>query len=634
MYRIFHICILLIAITGIRASAQEQVIPGEQSVMVPFEVMSRYARSGTAEHCFNGIDDDGDGLIDCADGDCQVLANGGFENVPTAQTPNAFVTFPQYPTFMGSWAAVNIDGEVFYQSGSRPAFEGNRYASLLQNSGANPRTPWNEISWGAGGYDRFLFIANTQPGATYNMVFHHAGDDRYGYFGDQTLVQVQSMDTDYYYDTLVATPGYFDWTAVQLTFNADDETNSVAILFSALGNGTASVLVDDLKLCGEVIHHIIAVDDEATAIMDMPVSIEVLANDLNLPDAGLTVNTLGSSLPQHGSVEIEPDGSITYTPDPGFSGADSFQYEICNTRTYAQQCDQATVRIIVQSAPQVSVDTFVIAMEEDASLELCDEYFEISDPDMVSICQDGAYGNCVINEFSCTEFYPDADYYGNDTICVVQCSNAVCDTGVFIIEVLPVNDAPLAKNDKAATIEGTTVSINVTANDSDPRDGGPVDPASLVILRSPDHGFAHTTSEGTIVYSPEPGFSGKEQLQYMVFDLGTPMPALSDTAWVEILVEAGHEEIRCMIPEAFSPNGDGLYDQFRIECAAYYPEMELHIYDRYGNQMYRSGSGYNNDWDGTSMNNNKPLREGTYFWVVNFNDEHTKDRAGHVLIWR
>ena len=115
------------------------------------------------EDCQNGVDDDGDGLIDCADGDCQVLDNGGFESVPTSTAPNSFVTFPQYPNFLGSWAAVNIDGEVFYESASRPAFEGHRYASLLQNAGANPKQAWNENTWQAGGYDRFLFIENTFP---------------------------------------------------------------------------------------------------------------------------------------------------------------------------------------------------------------------------------------------------------------------------------------------------------------------------------------------------------------------------------------------------------------------------------------------------------------------------------------
>lgn len=57
----------------------------------------------------------------------------------------------------------------------------------------------------------------------------------------------------------------------------------------------------------------------------------LLANDTD-PDPGtvLTVNTSPVSAPANGSLLLQADGSFTYTPNPGFTGADSFQYEVCD----------------------------------------------------------------------------------------------------------------------------------------------------------------------------------------------------------------------------------------------------------------------------------------------------------------
>lgn len=52
----------------------------------------------------------------------------------------------------------------------------------------------------------------------------------------------------------------------------------------------------------------------------------VLAND-QLP-SGLPVEVVLVTPPQHGTVELAPDGNFVYTPDPNYDGPDSFQYEL------------------------------------------------------------------------------------------------------------------------------------------------------------------------------------------------------------------------------------------------------------------------------------------------------------------
>jgi gliding motility-associated-like protein len=67
------------------------------------------------------------------------------------------------------------------------------------------------------------------------------------------------------------------------------------------------------------------------------------------------------------------------------------------------------------------------------------------------------------------------------------------------------------------------------------------------------------------------------------------------------------------IPNAFTPNGDGLNDLWRIKELSYYPNCEVTIFDRYGQIVYFS-KGYKNPWDGTK--NGQPMSAGTYCYLI------------------
>jgi hypothetical protein len=71
-----------------------------------------------------------------------------------------------------------------------------------------------------------------------------------------------------------------------------------------------------------------ATDDEASTLHNMPVSIDVLGNDTD-PD-GDTVALDSVSDPANGAVSVGDDGLVTYTPDEGFSGTDSFTYVVAD----------------------------------------------------------------------------------------------------------------------------------------------------------------------------------------------------------------------------------------------------------------------------------------------------------------
>jgi len=84
------------------------------------------------------------------------------------------------------------------------------------------------------------------------------------------------------------------------------------------------------------------------------------------------------------------------------------------------------------------------------------------------------------------------------------------------------------------------------------------------------------------------------------------------------------------IPNTFSPNGDGINDYWQIDALITYPESLMQVFDRYGQQVYRS-EGYSTPWDGRY--NGQPLPAGTYYYVLDLKN-NTPKISGWVLIIR
>lgn len=100
-----------------------------------------------------------------------------------------------------------------------------------------------------------------------------------------------------------------------------------------------------------------AVDDTATATIDTPLTINVLANDVD-PD-GDQLYISDATDPANGSVSINDQrDAIIYTPDPGFVGIDRFQYTAMDGHpldpdAFAFETDTAVVRIEVVATPDI-----------------------------------------------------------------------------------------------------------------------------------------------------------------------------------------------------------------------------------------------------------------------------------------
>jgi hypothetical protein len=105
-------------------------------------------------------------------------------------------------------------------------------------------------------------------------------------------------------------------------FDQGDTSLDSVVAVDNLRAGTAQ---DDCGGGSVPVTPVTAVDDSASTTTDTPVVVPVLANDLGVGSQVVTVTV--PTAPANGTAVVGGDGSVTYTPAPGFDGTDSFGYE-------------------------------------------------------------------------------------------------------------------------------------------------------------------------------------------------------------------------------------------------------------------------------------------------------------------
>jgi gliding motility-associated-like protein len=89
--------------------------------------------------------------------------------------------------------------------------------------------------------------------------------------------------------------------------------------------------------------------------------------------------------------------------------------------------------------------------------------------------------------------------------------------------------------------------------------------------------------------------------------------------------------------DVFTPNDDGYNDTWIIPNADQYPDLEVFIYNRWGQQVFYSkpyGTDPSHTWDGRSQKNNKELPIGSYYFIIKPNDGEQETITGTVTIVR
>ena len=122
---------------------------------------------------------------------------------------------------------------------------------------------------------------------------------------------------------------------------------------------------------------------------------------------------------------------------------------------------------------------------------------------------------------------------------------------------------------------------------------------------------------------PAPDVSPIDDITYTLTVTSANKCVNTDIVFVKVLKTP-------LIPNAFSPNGDGINDTWIIQYLNSYPGVDVSVFNRYGQLAFHS-VGYN-PWDGTYKGN--PLPVGTYYYIIDRKVAGAKKLTGWVAILR
>ncbi len=265
------------------------------------------------------------------------------------------------------------------------------------------------------------------------------------------------------------------------------------------------------------------------------------AGDFDPESTGLTTNTTPIVPPANGTIVIQSNGNFTYTPNLDYFGQDLIVVEVCdNGIPLPAECSLDTIFITVvnvaNTPPVISNDTLITNEDQSAGRGIINIYD--FDPDGTTLTANGntvygpSNGNLLINSNGNVTYIPNPNFFGLDTAVILVCDQGlpapgICVNDTLFIFVNSVNDKPVALDDFSSVNPGDSVTSCVLCNDSD------IDLNDVIsgpnVISNPTNGTAIVNSNGSITYTPNPGFlSGLDTVTYSICDNGTPI--LCDTA--------------------------------------------------------------------------------------------------------
>jgi hypothetical protein len=297
---------------------------------------------------------------------------------------------------------------------------------------------------------------------------------------------------------------------------------------------------------------VLAVNDINLTPLNTPISGQVLVNDSG---NGLVVNTTPVANPSNGSVVLNANGTYTYTPANGFSGTDSFRYQVCDNSSPAK-CSIATVTITVLPAtPPAGTNIAPIAMPDvsqtyvgvPVSGNVLSNDFDLNAGQILTVNTTPVIaptnGTVTISANGSYVYTPAAGFTGQDVFTYRVCDNFVspnaCATSTVTINVLAgsisptVNLKPVAGDNAGITPRGVTLTGSLGGNDFDPNPGQTLTFSTTPVF-APAHGTVTISPTGTYTYVPAAGYTGPDFFTYQVCDNGSPQ--LCDIATVYITV--------------------------------------------------------------------------------------------------
>ena len=288
--------------------------------------------------------------------------------------------------------------------------------------------------------------------------------------------------------------------------------NGIDVFIYSITDGISQVSYGIVTITVEAVNDSPALgNDYASTNEDVPVTIPVLSNDIDVDGDSLTITFVAD--PTFGTATIQGN-QIYYVPDANYFGIDTFTYTVSDGNGGTTD---STITVAISSVNDIpiarpDVATFdedvptvinVLANDEDAE----------GSPLIILFVSSSTLGTTSIEADGSIIFTPYPNVFGTDSIYyVVSDGNGGTSTATISLTIDPVNDTPIVRDDSALTQIDTSVTVNVLANDYD------VEGDSLTVTAVVDSGTVVVNADNSITFTPPAATQGVFQITYTATD--------------------------------------------------------------------------------------------------------------------
>ncbi|ARP23592.1 tandem-95 repeat protein [Vibrio alginolyticus] len=338
--------------------------------------------------------------------------------------------------------------------------------------------------------------------------------------GDTLSIQSASVPSDQ--GTVEIVDGKLVFTPAE-NFHGDAEITYTITDGALTDQATVNVTVNAVNDT-PVVESNIADQTLAEDFTPYSIDLNTAFSDVDNADGELTFSVSGNS---NVNVSIE-NGIATISPTADWNGSEALTFTA--TDPSGESVSQ-TVNFMVAPVADIESDRATVVEDTPTIIKvLGNDTFE-GDDKVVSLDSNNgpANGTVSVNPDGSVTYTPNDNYHGADSFTYIVTSGGVSESTTVNVDVTPVNDAPVAKDDTAMTDEDTPVTIDVLPNDTDiDGDKLSIDSASV----PSDQGTVEIV-DGKLVFTPAENFHGDAEITYTVTD-----GALTDQAMVNVTVNA------------------------------------------------------------------------------------------------
>ncbi len=207
---------------------------------------------------------------------------------------------------------------------------------------------------------------------------------------------------------------------------------------------------------------------------------------------------------------------------------------------------------------------------------------------------------------------------GSYTVTTTYTNSAGCVSSAVMTTAITVYPVPVAafnaSPDVTTVVDGEVTFTNQTSD-----------------LNNNTYAWLFTGADGSSAINPTYLFTNSGE--YPVRLIAISSFGCRDTAVVKVTV---NPDVVLYVPNTFTPNGDGLNDEFQIflpPTGVDYSTFSLTVYDRWGSVIYRTNDVFK-FWNGARNNSGEVVKQDSYVYKISFKDEKKKyyEKVGYITI--